>query len=364
MTLNTAEQLAQLQYRVSPYNYCLGTRSNASSLLMQYSGGTYAKSSFSYSSQMANQSQQQSTTSSLPLFSTSECIAWLTVFGMEAVAVVTLNALTIIVYLKERSLRKRSMYLVINQAVADILVASCGIIGYSFLGSKCEFWTTINSSNLPPLIAINTWTGFILLASVTNLAAISLERMHATLRPFKHRLIKRKMFGGAVAAVWITSGLCSAISVLAVFTFKLSRSFFTLYLTFFLFCLLIILVSYSSIAIKFIYGNQPHHHGATSRERKLTKTLFIVTVASLLLTLPFIILLILSVSVSSHTFLANSLQTRFRLYYSFAFLFGANSIFNPVCYALRIPEFRRRLVSFLRFRFQPQPAQVFPLKKM
>ena len=31
MTSNTAEHLAQLQYRASQYNYCLGTRSNASS---------------------------------------------------------------------------------------------------------------------------------------------------------------------------------------------------------------------------------------------------------------------------------------------------------------------------------------------
>ncbi|XP_067042074.1 substance-K receptor-like [Acropora muricata] len=312
---------------------------------------------------MANQSQQQSTTLSLPLFSTSECIAWLTVFGMGAVAILTLNALTIIVYLKERSLRKRSMYLVINQAVADMLVGSCGIIEYSFLGSNCKFWTSIISSNPPPLIATMVWSRFSLLASVTNLAAISLERMHATLRPLKHRLIKRKMFGAAVAAVWITSVLFSGIKVFAAFyrfTIKLSRSLSTFHLTFFLFCLLIILLSYSSIAIKFVYGNQPHHHGATSRERKLTKTLFIVTVVSLLLTLPIIILLILK-SVSSHTFLGNSLQTRFRLYYSFSFLFGANSLFNPVCYAFRIPEFRRALFLFLRCRFQPQPAQ---LKKM
>ena len=31
MTSNTADHLAQLQYRASQYNYCLGTRSNASS---------------------------------------------------------------------------------------------------------------------------------------------------------------------------------------------------------------------------------------------------------------------------------------------------------------------------------------------
>ena len=32
MTSNTAEHLAQLQYRASQYNFCLDTRSNASSL--------------------------------------------------------------------------------------------------------------------------------------------------------------------------------------------------------------------------------------------------------------------------------------------------------------------------------------------
>ncbi|XP_015748649.1 PREDICTED: uncharacterized protein LOC107328428 isoform X2 [Acropora digitifera] len=257
---------------------------------------------------MANHSQQEYTPSPSPLYSASECIAWLTVFGMEAVAMVTLNALTIIVYLKERSLRKRSMYLVINQAVADMLVAGSLIIGFCSLGSKCKFWTWTNSSNLPSVIVIRVWFFFFPLASVTNLAAISLERMHATFRPFKHCLIKKNMFGAAVAAVWITAGLCSATGAFYPFTIKLSRSLFTFYLTFSLFCLLIILVSFTSIAIKIIHGNQPHHHGATSRERKLTKTLFIVTVVSLLLTQPKIIFWILR-SVPSHSFTAISHQT-------------------------------------------------------
>ncbi|XP_067029927.1 melanocortin receptor 4-like [Acropora muricata] len=312
---------------------------------------------------MANHSQQEYTPSSSPLYSASECIAWLTVFGMEAVAMVTLNALTIIVHLKERSLRKRSMYLVINQAVADMLVAGSLIIGFCSLGSKCKFWTSTNSSNLPSVIVIRVWFFFFPLASVTNLAAISLERMHATFRPFKHCLIKKNMFGAAVAAVWITAGLCSATGALYPFTIKLSRSLFTVYLTFSLFCLLIILVSYTSIAIKIIYGNQPHHRGATSRERKLTKTLFIVTVVSLLLTQPKIIFWILR-SVPSHSFTAISHQTRFRLYCIFGLIFCANSLFNPVCYAFRIPEFRKALFSFLRCRFQPQPAQILTLKKM
>ena len=48
---------------------------------------------------MANNSRQPNTT--LALFSPSECIAWLTVFGLEAVAMVTLNARNY--YLPERT---------------------------------------------------------------------------------------------------------------------------------------------------------------------------------------------------------------------------------------------------------------------
>ncbi|XP_067056150.1 adenosine receptor A1-like [Acropora muricata] len=304
---------------------------------------------------MANHSQQQNITTSFHFFSSSECIAWLTVFGMEAVAIVMLNALAIIVYLKERSLRKRSMYLVVNQAVADMLVAGCVINNCLFLGGHCKFWTSTISSILPSEIVVHAWFLFTTVAAVTNLAAISLERMHATFRPFKHRIVKKKMFGAAVATVWIKAGFCSGISVLTVYSFTIELSsdlLKLLYLTFFLFCLLIMVVSYSSIVIKTVCGNQPHHHGVTGRERKLTKTLFIVTFVSLLLTLPLIILRILFL-VSSHTFIPSSLQTS-RLIYSFEFSFWANSLVNPICYAFKIPEFRRALFSILRLpRFLP-----------
>ena len=60
-------------------------------------------------------------------------------FGMESVVIVTLNALTIIVYLKEYGLRKHSMYLVINLAFVDMLVAGCAITECWFMGSNFGF---------------------------------------------------------------------------------------------------------------------------------------------------------------------------------------------------------------------------------
>ena len=315
---------------------------------------------------MTNHSQQQNTTSSFARFSAPERIAWLTVFGMEAVITVTLSALTIIVYLKERSLRKRTMYLVINQAVADMFVGACVIVEFWQLGVSFGFWKIHHFSE--PFLSVNYVLWFVFSpASFTNLTAISLERAHATFRPFKHRFLKKKIFGVVIAAVWITASLFASIRVLyeiQILTFERYKYFFILYFSLCLFCFLIITVSYSSIAIKIACGTQPHHYGATTRERKLTKTLFIVTVVSSLLALPSITFKTCEIfALPSLTII--SAGTNLRLNYSFVVLFYANSLVNPIFYAFKMPEFRRALFSFLPCRSQPQLiAPVFRLNEM
>ena len=307
---------------------------------------------------MANHSQQQNEILPFSLFSASECIAWLSVFGIEAVAIVMLNARKIIVYVKERSLRKRSLYLVINQAVADMFVGASLIFFYLLGGHMCELWT----SNLarPLFLSLVTVSP---LASLINLGAISLERTHATFRPFKHRLIKKKIFGAAAAFVWITAGTISIAFFSQITSQPFSSEQFSIlstsYLLSFMFCLLTIIVSYSSIAIKIVYGTQPHHRSATNRGGKLTKTPFIVTVVSLLLTLPYIIL-----ELCEMLPLRTSIPFYPDLELSFNFMFCANSLVNPVLYTLRMPEFKRALLSFLPYRSQQQPDPGFPLNEM
>ena len=167
---------------------------------------------------------------------------------------------------------------------------------------------------------------FFALASLLNLTAISLDRTLATFRPFKHRLVKKKIFGVVVLVIWITAGLFITSVVLTFSnrrrTLKVSAGIFLTHFSSFLFCLLIIiLVSYSSTAIKIVCVNQPHHHGATNRERKLTKTLFIVTVVSLLLTLPYVILQIhFLVSVFSSKTI--SFRAWVRLFYYYYYFFN------------------------------------------
>ena len=161
---------------------------------------------------MTNDSDLENRSSNFESFSASESISLLTVLGIEAVAIVTLNTLTIIVFLKERSLRcKGSMYLTISLAVADMFVACTLTLWVFALGNDCKIWTINFLFN--PIEITGALLFYFPAVSITNLTAISLERMHAKFRPFKHRLIKKKMFGAAVAGVWFTAALFTAIDL-------------------------------------------------------------------------------------------------------------------------------------------------------
>ena len=311
---------------------------------------------------MANDSHHQNRTDTpnFERFSSSECIAWLTVFHIESVAIVTMNALTIIIYLKERILRKRSIYLVISLAVADMFVAYNVIFDIWLLGAYCNLWT-IKMFWSFEISAITFSLQYLFpAASVTNLAAISLERMHATFRPFKHRVIKKKIFGAAVAGVWCTAALPTAIVFSPFFlglsdintSFQVRASYFSLFLC----CLFIIVVSYASIATKFYCGTHLQNHGAIRRERKLTKTLFIVTIVSLMLVTPFAIFGIYFIVSLGEIFEIISYQTSLRLTWSLRCLLYGNSLINPLLYALKMPEFKRALFLLLRCRSRSEPV--------
>ncbi|XP_068686874.1 adenosine receptor A3-like [Montipora foliosa] len=297
--------------------------------------------------------------------SSSEYIAWFIVLGIEAVTMVTLNALTIIIYLKEPRLRKRSMYLVISLAVADIFNA-CSVIFWIFsLANGCNFWTIKFLNSVEIYVVLVASFNYFPAVSITNLAVISLERMHATFRPIKHRLIEKNIFGAAVAAVWLITGLFTAIFLSQFLLGDISWDHvYSAYFSFLLCVSFIIFVSYTSIAIKFYCGTHPQHHGAIIRERKLTKTLFLVTVVSLTLLLPLLIVDFLFFVYSGGSYDTISHQKCSHLQYTLIFLFFANSFINPLLYALKIPEFKRALLSLSRCRSHSQRVRVFPLNNM
>ena len=126
--------------------------------------------------------------------------------------------------------------------------------------------------------------------------------MHATFRPFKHRNIKKLAYGVAIAGVWtLTAMILNPLPLISLHgnLHQQRQLAFPLYLwrSYCFLCLIVICVSYTSIALKFWCGTRPPSHGAANRQRKLTVTLFIMTIVSLLLWLPDITLTFLSLTV-------------------------------------------------------------------
>ena len=275
------------------------------------------------------------------MLSLSECIPWMTVGLAESVAIVTLNLWTIIIFMRNRNPRKGSTYLVINLAVIDMFVGGT-LVYYLFYwpGALCNLWKRHSIED-----GTSTWFIVVLrlllpYASLTNITIIALERVHATFLPFRHRVLKKWVYGFIIAVVWVTSGLSSvSFSLLALFE-DIHYAYY-LDLTFFSICLLIICFSYTSIVIKVCCGAQPQHHGAASREKQLTMTFLIVTVVSLLLYSPYVVYFFAIYISKSEIFW--SLPIHF--YYAMIFLFYANSLVNPMLYAIRMPEYRSAFLA-------------------
>ena len=134
--------------------------------------------------------------------------------------------------------------------------------------------------------------------------------------------------------------------------------FYVSYLSFHLLCHFVILWSYTTKAIKIICGNQPHHHGATNREKETVQdTAYCVScIFTANDALYFFFRILHSLSHIIPTYSTWSI-----LHSLFTLSFFANSPINPVLYAFRIPEFRRALFPPFRCRWQPEPVQVLPL---
>ena len=147
------------------------------------------------------------------MISLSECNAWFAVFLIESVAIVTVTLLSIILFMKNSNLRTRGMYLVINLTVADILVGGFSMIGLLlFLGTGWDSETNTRSTSGMYITSIFVFYWFPM-TSLTNIAVISLDRLHATFLLFRHRVIQTWVYWVTAVCVWVSAAMVSTLIV-------------------------------------------------------------------------------------------------------------------------------------------------------
>ena len=259
---------------------------------------------------------------------------WSLCFGLLAIVIVVGNLLTIWIFLKQR-LRKRAHFLLISLAVADLLVGLLTVPLYIAVKSALCFGQLLRRS---VFIFTDIFTA---IASIFTLTAISLERMHAIGWPFRHRTLNFRVYMFAIAIPWILTSIFTSIRLLLYLSIITLKGYMFCLILFLSTPLLVMCMAYFVIwrKQKTMMGNRNH----VVREKRLAKTLLIITAASLLTWLPFQVLSLLAIGGELGGFPYISIIVNIVKFLQFS-----NSLVNVIIYPFRIPGFKSGLLQILR----------------
>ena len=174
------------------------------------------------------------------------------------------------------------------------------------------------------------------LVSFLNLALVSLERLHATLFPFRHCLMSDWVYFKAVVCIWFLAVIPA--SAAATFFLIAPQGSKYVWASLIIAVLFTVIVAYVMIALNVKRKVSPYSSGAVSSDRKLTVTLLVVIVLSSLAFLPSLFYVVLKVSSRLRGL---SAESRFDIKQSVNVFFYANSFVNPLLYTLRKKGFRK-----------------------
>ena len=122
---------------------------------------------------------------------------WFAVWLTEFFLMFIINAFTLIIFARTLLLRKRSTYLIINLTVADLLIAAVS-------GPEALWFVKTEKRPGHGLRALHfTISDMCWIDSLGNLVLISLERLHATLYPFRHCLVGKRICYKTIISSWL-----------------------------------------------------------------------------------------------------------------------------------------------------------------
>ena len=289
--------------------------------------------------------------SSSPIFRST----WLTVFVVELAVISIINGFTILTFARNRHLRKRTTYLIINLTIADLFVGTvseplhiCHIM--TFKPGSGFGWRKFTV-----LFFDNVYTA----CSLLNLALLSLERLHATLFPFRHCLMSDCVYFKAVACIWFLAVIPASVAA-ALFLIAPQGSKW-IWASLIMAVLLTLIVSYVIIALNMKRKVLPYSSGAVSSDRRLTVTLLVVIGLSSLAFLPWFFHAVLEISASLRGL---SDEAKFNILESLNVFFYANSFVNPLVYTLRMKEFRNATRFWCDSENSASKSQIIQMKRL
>ena len=264
-------------------------------------------------------------------------VVWCVLFGIESFLIIACNVTAITIFMKKKFRVSKSCYLIINLTVADVLVGVSAFITLIEIWHEKGTFFTICSGIFLSELSLN-FSLFTLLASLTSLAMMAVERALAILIPFRFRRVSGKHYFRAILLSWCVS--------LALFlrhfacSSEITVHIFSLYFMFFMIAsIVVIIISYSAIAIKRVSSSELNSNISMRNNLRLSRTLMLTTLVALITWVPPYMILSVSadINVSYNTALAMGM------------LIYSNSLANLLVYTVRMPQFRLELKKMFGF---------------
>ena len=283
----------------------------------------------------ANNKSSSYTPYSVP--SRVEGITLSAVFLLEAVLIVAGNFLTIGLFAKDKKLRKKSLFLVVNMAFADLIsgAVSLPLYVYSSIGPCYRLWkTSYKALDIAWDVTDTTFSQ----ASLISAVFIAFERFYAIYWPLKHQTLSTKAYYTTIVTIWTLALLVSAVFNPAKYLISDKAATYA-WMSFPLLFLVIVCACNIGICRTFYKRKvSPQQGNRASQSQRLTITLLIVSTTSLLSWLPLV--------TANYIFYVQNITTpkKSLIYNIINILNFSNCFVNSVVYSLRIPQFRQSLV--------------------
>ena len=218
--------------------------------------------------------------------SQTQGIALVIAFMVESRLILGGNVLAIILFLQEK-LRKKSLFLVMNMALADVMLGAVALpLYYLIVGPDYHLWTAKATHKSIFYFLDTTFSQ----SPLVSAGFISCERFYAVFWPLKHKTLSVRTYGIVIFMVWSLAVLVSIIAVLF-YEYKSLKAATLSWMSFPLSFLFIVCVCNISIWRKVRKRNIAllRQNRAASQNQRLTNALLFVSSISVLSWLPLVI---------------------------------------------------------------------------
>ncbi|CAH3124768.1 unnamed protein product [Pocillopora meandrina] len=267
-------------------------------------------------------------------------IVILCIICVESLLIFICNTFTIFVFWKNRNKLKRTTFLLINLAVADLLVELIQLISTGAYNTILQIQTNSTRAGIeseewiwavPQVLSPH--------ASIFFLVLISLKRAYALIWPLRHRVASIKGYIYSAIFVWASAIALQTLSLLVTYRKILNFDHWmiaisciaALFLITICACYLTIRAKLSSIGLAAVAGKG----NSLEQNMKLSRAFFTVTAASLVCWAPS--------SVGYFIFHLSSKRCPMAVVHSIYIFYLGNSLVHPNIYSLKFPMFRNTL---------------------